>query len=105
MGLATNELLDHGGPRLVYGVRLARNVRAYLLGMDKSPKYILSLRKPGQRTAMIAHWWAERWLMSRIVKDEVLERVAVHNLVHPINHGARVDLQREEGYLRGVKWD
>ena len=54
---------------------------------------------------MIADWWAERWLMSRIVKEEVLERVAAHNLVHPIKHGARVDLHREEGYLPGFKWD
>ena len=45
LGLATDKLLDHGAPRLVYGVRLARNVRAYLLGMDKSPKYLLARKE------------------------------------------------------------
>jgi hypothetical protein len=105
LGLATDNLLDHGAPRLVYGVRLARNVRDYLLGIDKSPKYILGLKKPRQRTTLISDWWAERWLMLRIVKDDVLKRIAAHNLVHPIKHGARVDLHREEGYLPGFKWD
>lgn len=105
LGLATDDLLNHGGPRLVYGVELVRNVRAYLLGMDKSPKYILGRKGPRQRTAMIAEWWMKRWMLPRIGKDSVLERVGSHNFVHPIRHGARVELHLEEGYLAGVKWD
>ena len=66
LGLATDDLLNHGGPRLVYGVELARNVRGYLLGMDKSPKYILGLKSARQRTAMISEWWAKRrWFCCR----------------------------------------
>ncbi len=80
-------------------------MRPYLLGMDKRPKYILGLKGVRQRSAMISEWWAQRWLLPRIARDEVLERVAAHNLIHPIKHGRRVDLHREEGYLPGVKWD
>ena len=73
LGLATDDLLNHGGPRLVYGVELARNVRAYLLGMDKSPKYILGQKGPRQRTAMISEWWTKRWVLPRIAKEGILD--------------------------------
>jgi hypothetical protein len=54
LGLPTDDLLDHGGPRLVYGVELIQNTHAYLLGQDKRPKYILSSRSPAETTARIA---------------------------------------------------
>jgi hypothetical protein len=38
LGLPTDDLLHHGGPRLVYGVELVQNTRAYLLGRDKHPR-------------------------------------------------------------------
>jgi hypothetical protein len=92
LGLPTDDLLNHGGPRLVYGVELTGNVRAYLLGMDRHPKYLLPLKSPRETTQTIAEWWVKRWLFQRIQRAEVLERVAGHHLVHPIRHGARVQL-------------
>jgi hypothetical protein len=71
-------------------VALTRNVRAYLLGIDKQPQYVLSRKNPRQTTERIARWWSERWLTARIGKDEALGKVAGHNLLHPIRHGARV---------------
>jgi hypothetical protein len=47
-------------------------------------------------TEKIARWWFERWLMGRISRDDVLERVAQHTLVHPIRHGARVDVLADD---------
>jgi hypothetical protein len=91
LGLPTDELLNHGGPRLVYGVELTHNTRAYLLGMEQRPKYILPLKKPLEITKEISRWWTIRWLLSRIDRDDILERVARHSLIHPIRHGARVD--------------
>lgn len=90
LGLSTDDLLNHGGPRLVYGVELIENTHAYLLGMDKQPKFILSRKGAKQRTEQLARWWMKRWLLPRIAKDGILERVAYHNFVHPIRHGARV---------------
>src|SRR5262249_4974447 len=49
--LPTDELLHHGSPRLVYGVRLVENVREYLLGMERRPRYLLPQRKRGGRHA------------------------------------------------------
>jgi hypothetical protein len=92
LGLPTDELLQHGGPRLVYGVTLVRNARDYLLGRDRKPDYILSGTDARATTDRIAGWWARRWLVPRIEREDVLARVSEHTLVHPIRHGARVPL-------------
>ena len=92
LGLPEDELLEHGAPRLVYGVQLARNTRPCLLGLAKRPRYFLSHRNPREVTERIARWWTERWLVRRIDRDDALERVGRHRLVHPIRHGARVEL-------------
>jgi hypothetical protein len=96
LGLPTDDLLNHGGPRLVYGVELARNTRAYLLGLDRHPRFILGQKGPKRLTQQIARWWLRRWLLPRIEKEGVLGRVAGHSLVHPIRHGGRVRLPQAE---------
>lgn len=96
LGLSSDDLLNHGGPRLVYGVELTDNTRGYLLGLDKRPKYILGQKSPKLLSEQIAGWWARRWLLPRIEKEELLIRVAGHKLVHPIRHGARVEVARDD---------
>jgi len=88
--------LHHGSPRLVYGVRLVENVREYLLGMEKRPRYLLPQRGAADITQEIIRHCRERWLLPRIQREDVLERVAGHNFVHPIRHGARVPLPRAD---------
>lgn len=90
LGLPTNELLHHGTPRLVYGIRLVRNLREHLLGIQSKPDYIISDSDPRAATNRIVRWWAERWLMKRVHRKDALERLEQHNLIHPIRHGARV---------------
>jgi hypothetical protein len=96
LGLPTDDLLNHGGPRLVYGVELIENTHAYLLGMEKQPRYLLPQKNPKGQTRHIARWWMKRWLLVRVRKEGILERVAGHNFVHPIRHGARVRLPGED---------
>lgn len=96
LGLPTDDLLNHGGPRLVYGVELAENVGPYLLGIDKRAKYILGQKNVRHLTQQIAGSWVKRWVLQRIAREEVLGRVAGHNFIHPIRHGARVELPRNE---------
>lgn len=96
LGLPTDDLLNHGGPRLVYGVELTENTHAYLLGQDKRPKYIFPLKSATGATPQIAHWWVSRWLLSRITRDDVLDRVRRHTFVLPVRHGARVELPPAE---------
>src|SRR5205085_1745612 len=61
LGLPSSALLEHGAPRLVYGVPLVKNLADYLLGIDDRPKYILPLRQPAKYTESISAWWFERW--------------------------------------------
>ena len=98
LGLPTDDLLNHGGPRLVYGVELIENTHGYLLGMDKQPQFLLPQKNPKQLTQQITQWWLSRWLLARVMKEGILERVAEHNFVHPIRHGARVRMPGEEQY-------
>lgn len=89
----TDELLQHGRARIVYGVPLARNLREYLLGMDEAPDYIFSLSDPSAGTQAISGWWMERWLARRIDSDDVLDEVARHTAVRDgryLLHGACV---------------
>jgi hypothetical protein len=92
----SDDLLNHGSPRVVYGVALARNFREYLLGRASRPDYILANEEPRAATRSIARWWTSRWLGGRVERADVLEAVRSHRLIHPIRHGARVVLPREE---------
>lgn len=94
LGFSSNMLLDHGAPRLVYGVPLISNLTDYLLGIDKTPHYLIP-KRGGEATAAIGEWWYERWSKSRVQKDGVLEEIEKQTLVHPIQHAAKVKLPPE----------
>jgi len=98
LNLPASILLRHHRPRVVYAVSLIRNLRRYLLGLEKRPKYIVPLDRDAA-TAKIGAWWRERWLRNRIMSDEVLDAVLRHELVHPIKHGARVPSQHDPNQL------
>lgn len=93
LDLPSGTLLRHHRPRVVYAVKLIRNLADYLIGLAKQPDYIIPPRKGPAATAAIGAWWRERWLRHRINSDEVLDEVARHTRVHPITHGARVPHQ------------
>src|SRR5262249_51541599 len=96
LNLPADEFLNHGSPRVVYGVMLARNAREVLLGMETEPDYLLPLSGGAEMTDAIAQWWTHRWLAKRVERDDVLERVAADKLVFPIRHGARVRLPQDQ---------
>ncbi len=83
-------LLRHHRRRIVYAVRLIKNLREHLLGIARDPEYVFPLDDGPSATARIGAWWRERWLSGRIASDEVLAEVQEHTLVRPIRHGARV---------------
>jgi hypothetical protein len=95
IGLPT-DLLKHGNKRIVYGIPLARNFRAFLLGEEKRIQYIIPQTKAKLRTSQLASYWAKRWLARRIEDPAVLERVSAHSLAYPIRHGAQVQLPCDE---------
>lgn len=94
VGLPSNALLQHGSPRLVYGIALARNFREILLGLERRPKYLL--RGGKSTTTAIAEFWRVRWLAKRITREDLIACVASHTLAYPVRHGARVLLPGSE---------
>lgn len=83
-------LLRHHRRRIVYAVRLIKNLREHLLGLAPDPEYLVPTEDGAIATERIGEWWRERWLLNRIASDEVLGEVERHTLVRPIRHGARV---------------
>lgn len=90
VGLPSQKILKHGNSRVVYGVPLAKNFREYLIGLEKSPKYLIPTTNSKLRTEMLSKYWIERWLSNRIKDEKVLEQVSKHTLSYPISHGARI---------------
>jgi hypothetical protein len=86
--LPSDALLRHHRHRILYAVRLIRNLREYLIGLDPKPDYIVASSKDSSNR--VCEWWRERWLRKRIKLEEVLSEVERHNLVRPVRHGARV---------------
>jgi hypothetical protein len=91
LGWPSNELLQHGRERLVYGVSLVDNLLDYLIGLDAEPKYRFP-RRSRNDVGAIADWWISRWLAARSGSDRVLATVASHSRQRPVTHGARVQL-------------
>lgn len=92
LGLKSDQLLTHGLTKSVYAVNLAANSLEYLLGFDSEPQYLFDTKLNSAATEAIADWWAHRWAAKRIAKPAVRDRIRSHNLIHPIQHGARVRL-------------
>jgi hypothetical protein len=82
--------------RSVYGVQLIENMKEYLLGLDSEPRYILPPVDANRSTKAVADWWTSRWVMARIHREETLSAIERHTLIHPITHGARVELPNDE---------
>jgi hypothetical protein len=104
VGLLSDELLLHGNERVVYGIPLATNYKEVLLGLTKRPKYVVPQSDKEERTKMLFAYWCKRWLLSRIKNSEMLQKVAQHTLTHPIRHGARVPLPRDDDSTEFL-WD
>lgn len=95
--LPSDAILNHGIPRVVYGIALASNFRDVLLGRQDKPRYVIPQTKPGERTSRLAGFWRRRWLSQRINDPSVLSDISEHTLSYPVTHGARVVVPIEEG--------
>ncbi len=91
LGWPSDELLQHGRQRIVYGVSLVSNLLPYLLGVESEPSYLFRRNIRGS-TASISEWWMRRWLSPRIKSADVLASIAQHQSGRPVRHGARVVL-------------
>lgn len=74
LGLNQTNLLQHGSPRIIYGVQLVSNLSRVLLGVDDQPHYAID---PASDTAerAIGRHWISRWLASRLDHAPAIDAV------------------------------
>ena len=75
LGLNQSNLLQHGAPRIIYGVSLVGNLERVLLGVDDQPRYAIDPESENAESE-IADYWISRWLSSRLNHRPALEAVA-----------------------------
>lgn len=102
LGLNTEELLVHGIGKCIYGVNLASNTPEYLLGIDKSPSYVFCLDNPDKATKKIGEWWFNRWVVPRILRKDISDKISSETLVYPIRHRAKVTLPKDDDSQLGL---
>lgn len=96
LGWPTNDLLQHGRERILYGVPLVSNLRDYSLGIDGTPKYLMDTSLE-DGDARITEWWLNRWALRRAGQDRLRDLMLRDCLTRPIKHGARVPLPEGAG--------
>lgn len=89
LGWPSEQLLQHGRQRVVYGVSLVDNLLPYLLGVEQIPRYMFR-RNAKDDVNRIVGWWFDRWLSGRVSSQSVLEALRQHTLDRPAHHGAQV---------------
>lgn len=68
--------IRHHTKRIIYGIDLASNTKAFLNGFDKDLEYFHSLEEDIEiQTEQIIEFWKERWLINRLKNVNVLERL------------------------------
>lgn len=96
LGINSDEMLQHGLEKVVYGAALVSNTARYLLRLDDTPQYLFSLDEAQGSTARIAQHWFERWASTRMGRSDTEQKLLAHTLVRPIRHGARVVLPSDD---------
>lgn len=69
------DLLKHESRRIVYGVDLAENAKAYLRGETDDPDYFWAFDDIEAEQQSIYDHWKQRWASKRIQKPEILQRI------------------------------
>ena len=74
LGLNQTNLLQHGSPRIIYGMPLVGNLTRVLLGVDDVPDYAIN---PASKLAehQITQYWIGRWLSTRLDHKPSLDAV------------------------------
>lgn len=95
LGIPQDLVLRHDCPRLIYGVKLAKNAFEYLRGEQKEPEYYFSRVETKEGTDFIVDHWLERWLRNRSKRGESIHKVRhFSKLGVTLSHTVGADLER-----------
>ena len=70
LGIDSNEVLHHATPRILYLCTLGKNAREQLLGLSSAKA------DPAPSLSVVSEGWRRRWLLSRIRRPGILQRLA-----------------------------
>jgi len=74
--LGISALQKHKNPRLVYGIPLANNWKAYLTGRESDPDLLYeNVEEPGPETEDLIDFWKHRWFIKRVQKPMIQRRL------------------------------
>lgn len=79
IGVPQDLVLRHNCPRLIYGVRLAKNSFEYLRGDTSEPDYVFPPTRSREGTEAIVNHWIQRWFLPRSGREESLGKVERFN--------------------------
>ena len=96
LGMNSDEMLQHGIEKVVYGATLVSNTARYLLRLDETPQYLFTLEETQESTKMIARHWFQRWASARMGRSDTAQKLLEHTLIRPIRHGGRVQLPSDD---------
>lgn len=78
IGINPTSYLKHYSPRIVYSINLAKNTRAFLMGIDTRPIYNFDIEDENdikEKTQELTDYWYERWLKMRLRSVNIVERL------------------------------
>ena len=107
MGMAAlgidTRLMNHGNPRIIYGVPLVKNLQRFMTGQDVEPEYIHDISNPKKATNDIIQWWMNRWFINRVKREDVLDAIEQHKVSDFDNHGGRVKREKLDNEIHQDK--
>jgi len=98
---SADDFLRHRSQRIVYGLPLGRNSYKFLCGETDDPEYYFKATSElecQEVTNYICHFWAARWLLSRIQSTRFLENVAnfrPEELLHSLGYASERQASQE----------
>lgn len=83
LGIKSDIFLKHYSPRIVYSIELAKNTNDFLCGFTDELEYPFDVNNPEvvtRKTNDLIDYWYNRWLCSRLLSVDIVDRLEHFNV-------------------------
>lgn len=83
LGIKSDIFLKHYSPRIVYSIELAKNTNDFLCGYTDELEYPFDVNDPEEvtrKTKELIDYWYNRWLCSRLISVDIVDRLEHFNV-------------------------
>ena len=83
LGIKSDIFLKHYSPRIVYSIELAKNTNDFLCGFTDELEYPFDVNDPEvvtRKTNDLIDYWYNRWLCSRLLSVDIVDRLEHFNV-------------------------